>query len=306
MGLFDKLKQGLAKTKSGFVAKIEQVFNAHSEINDDLYDELEEILLTSDISVEAVLNLLEALRAQARQQRIKEPTQLYETLKDNIYQMLPQDTALNLNPSGLSVILIVGVNGVGKTTTIGKLALQFKQQGKKVMLAAADTFRAAASDQLTIWAERAGVDIIKHGEGGDPSAVIYDAIHACHARGHNVLLIDTAGRLHNKTNLMNELSKIKRIVSREIPGAPQETLLVIDANTGQNGLYQANAFNEATDVTGIVLTKLDSTAKGGIVVSIAHDYELPIKFVGVGEKASDLQPFDAKTFINALFETNVK
>lgn len=301
MGLFERLKQGLRKTREGLVSKLDDVFSFHQTVDDDLFEELEEVLITSDISVEVVMEILEKLRERADKERIAESAQLYDLLKEELLKFLPTEAGLQLG-DGLNVILVVGVNGVGKTTTIGKLAHLLKKQGHRVILAAADTFRAAAADQLTVWANRVGVEIIKHQPGADPSAVVYDTIQAARARKADVVVVDTAGRLHNKKNLMNEVAKIRRVIAREVPGAPQETLLVVDATTGQNGLHQAQAFHEAVDLSGIVLTKLDGTAKGGIVLSIAHDFSLPVKFVGVGEKLDDLQPFAAQEFVAALFD----
>lgn len=301
MGLFERLKQGLRKTREGLVSRLDDVFSFHQTVDDDLFEELEEVLITSDISVQVVMEILEKLRERADKERIAESAQLYNLLKEELLKFLPTEAGLQLG-DGLNVILVVGVNGVGKTTTIGKLAHLLKKQGHRVILAAADTFRAAAADQLTIWANRVGVEIIKHQPGADPSAVVYDTIQAARARKADVVIVDTAGRLHNKKNLMNEVAKIRRIIAREVPGAPQETLLVVDATTGQNGLHQAQAFHEAVDLSGIVLTKLDGTAKGGIVLSIAHDFSLPVKFVGVGEKLDDLQPFAAEEFVAALFD----
>lgn len=301
MGLFERLKQGLRKTRESLVSRLDDVFSFHQTVDDDLFEELEEVLITSDISVQVVMEILEKLRERADKERIAESAQLYNLLKEELLKFLPTEAGLQLG-DGLNVILVVGVNGVGKTTTIGKLAHLLKKQGHRVILAAADTFRAAAADQLTIWANRVGVEIIKHQPGADPSAVVYDTIQAARARKADVVIVDTAGRLHNKKNLMNEVAKIRRIIAREVPGAPQETLLVVDATTGQNGLHQAQAFHEAVDLSGIVLTKLDGTAKGGIVLSIAHDFSLPVKFVGVGEKLDDLQPFAAEEFVAALFD----
>lgn len=301
MGLFERLKQGLRKTREGLVSKLDDVFSFHQTVDDDLFEELEEVLITSDISVEVVMEILEKLRERADKERIAESAQLYDLLKEELLKFLPTEAGLQLG-DGLNVILVVGVNGVGKTTTIGKLAHLLKKQGHRVILAAADTFRAAAADQLTVWANRVGVEIIKHQPGADPSAVVYDTIQAARARKADVVVVDTAGRLHNKKNLMNEVAKIRRVIAREVPGAPQETLLVVDATTGQNGLHQAQAFHEAVDLSGIVLTKLDGSAKGGIVLSIAHDFSLPVKFVGVGEKLDDLQPFAAQEFVAALFD----
>ncbi len=296
MGFFDKIKQGLSKT----AASISSVFTGFSEIDDDFYDELEESLILADLGMDTTMKAMEALRGKVRENRLKTTEEARTALREVLAEMLQVgDSALNLSTRP-SVVLVIGVNGVGKTTTIGKIAHQLKGQGKKVLLCAADTFRAAAADQLEIWAGRAGVEIIRQDEGADPAAVVYDAIAAAKARGADVILCDTAGRLHNKQNLMNELGKISRIIDRELPAAAKEVLLVLDGTTGQNGLLQAKQFREIAGVTGMVLTKLDGTAKGGIVVAVADALQIPVKYVGVGEQMDDLMPFDPKAFAEAL------
>lgn len=296
MGFFEKLKQGLSKTASS----ISSVFTA-SELDDDFYDDLEESLIVSDLGMDTTETVMDRLRQTVREQHIKTVDEAKIALRAILADML------NVGDSGLrldtkpSVILVIGVNGVGKTTTIGKLAHQLRDQGKKVLLCAGDTFRAAAADQLEIWAERAGVDIVRQHEGADPGAVLFDALQAAKARGSDVVICDTAGRLHNKQNLMNELAKLRKIIDREVPDAAKETLLVLDATTGQNGLIQARTFKETAGLTGIVLTKMDGTAKGGIVIAIAQELQTPVKFVGVGEGADDLRPFDAREFLQELF-----
>ncbi len=295
MGFFEKLKQGLSRT----AGTIGSVFTA-SELDDEFYDDLEERLIVSDLGVETTQKAVERLREAVRQQRIKTIEDARAQLRLILADMLkvgPSALELNTKPS---VILVIGVNGVGKTTTIGKIANQLHQQGKKVLLCAGDTFRAAAADQLEIWAGRAHCDIIRQHEGADPAAVVFDAISAARARGSDVIICDTAGRLHNKANLMNELGKISRILARELPEASRETLLVLDGTTGQNGLIQAKQFQQITGVTGIVLTKLDGTAKGGIVIAVADSLQIPVKFIGVGEQMDDLMPFDPDSFAEAL------
>ena len=295
MGFFEKLKQGLTRTANS----IGSVFTA-SELDNDFYDELEESLILADIGVETATKAVERLRAEAKSRRLKTAEDARACLREILAEMLNVgDPALRLDTRP-SVVLVIGVNGVGKTTTIGKIANQLRSQGKKVLLCAADTFRAAATDQLEVWAERAHVDIIRQDEGADPAAVVFDAIAAAKARGSDVIICDTAGRLHNKQNLMNELGKISRILSRELPEASREVLLVLDGTTGQNGLIQARQFQEIAGVTGIVLTKLDGTAKGGIVIAVADALQIPVKYVGVGEKMDDLMPFDADAFVKAL------
>ena len=296
MGFFDKIKQGLSKT----AASISNVFTGFSEIDDDFYDELEESLILADLGMDTTMKAMDGLRAKVKAGHLKTTEEARTALKEVLTEMLQVgDTALNLSTRP-SVVLVIGVNGVGKTTTIGKIAHQLRDQGKKVLLCAADTFRAAAADQLEIWAGRAGVEIIRQDEGADPASVVYDAIAAAKARGTDVILCDTAGRLHNKQNLMNELGKISRILDRELPDAAKEVLLVLDGTTGQNGLLQAKQFQEIAGVTGMALTKLDGTAKGGIVVAVADALQIPVKYVGVGEQMDDLMPFDPKAFAEAL------
>jgi fused signal recognition particle receptor len=302
MGFFDKLKAGLAKTKKAFVAGIDAIFGSYRDVGDELFDELEELLVCSDIGAETAMEVLDTLRDRIHDERITDPedakTALFEILRD----MIGDGEEIAYEKGKMTVILVIGVNGVGKTTSIAKMAYDIKRHGKKVLLAAADTFRAAAIDQLSVWADRAGVDLIAQSEGSDPAAVVYDAAAAAKKRGTDVLIIDTAGRLHNKKNLMNELEKIDRVVSRELPDAIRETLLVLDATTGQNAVLQAKEFKNAADITGLVLTKLDGTAKGGIVISIKKELGIPVKFIGVGEKIDDLQSFNADEFVGALFE----
>lgn len=298
---FTKLKEGLKKTKDGFMAKVERVLNSFTKIDEDFFDELEETLILSDIGAETSADICDQLRSQVKKTGTTDPAEVKQMLKNIISEMLTGGNELNLLTKP-SVIMVIGVNGAGKTTTIGKMAASFKARGKKVIVAAADTFRAAAIDQLNVWTDRAGVDIVKHGEGSDPAAVIFDAISAAKARGADIVLCDTAGRLHNKKNLMEELKKIARVISRELPEASVETLLVLDATTGQNAVNQAQLFNETADITGIVLTKLDGTAKGGIIIPIKNELGLSVKLVGVGEKIDDLQPFVPEDYVNALFE----
>ena len=295
MGFFDKIKQGLSKTASS----ISSVFTA-SELDDDFYDELEESLILADLGVETTEKAVTRLRALAKERHIKTTAEAREALREVLVEMLNVGSSkLNLNTTP-SVVLVIGVNGVGKTTTIGKIANQLRGEGRKVLLCAADTFRAAAADQLEVWSQRAHVDIIRQHEGADPAAVVYDAIAAAKARGSDVILCDTAGRLHNKANLMNELGKISRILSRELPDSAKEVLLVLDGTTGQNGLIQAKQFQQIAGVTGIALTKLDGTAKGGIVIAVADALQIPVKYIGVGEQMDDLMPFNAEEFVNAL------
>lgn len=300
MGFFDKIKAGLTKTREALSNTLGSVFTGFSEIDDDFYDELEEALILADLGVETATKAVERLRKAVRAQHLKSTDEAREALKEILVEMLNVgDTALALDTKP-SVILVIGVNGVGKTTTIGKIATQMVRQGKKVLLVAGDTFRAAAADQLEIWAGRSGADIVRQHEGADPASVVYDGIQAAKARNTDVIIIDTAGRLHNKQNLMNELNKISRIVERELPQASREVLLVLDGTTGQNGLIQAKQFKEIAGVTAIALTKLDGTAKGGIVIAVADALQIPVKFVGVGEQADDLMPFEAKSFVDAL------
>lgn len=301
MGFFDKIKNGLKKTKESLVKQVESVINSFTKIDEEFFEELEETLIMSDIGVSTSVKICEKLREKIKQIGETDPANIKQLLKDIIIEMLSGSDELNINTKP-SIILVIGVNGVGKTTTIGKLAANLKSQGKKVILGAADTFRAAAIEQLEIWAQRAQVDLIKHTEGSDPAAVVFDTITAGKARGCDVIICDTAGRLHNKKNLMDELSKISRIIDREANGCDKEVLLVLDATTGQNGVNQAKLFKEAAGLTGIVLTKLDGTAKGGIVIAIKDEIGLPVKYIGVGEKLDDLQPFVAEEFVNALFD----
>jgi fused signal recognition particle receptor len=302
-GLFSRLKAGLAKTSQSLVGKVEELITGRKNIDDELYEELEEILIQADVGAETSFELVESLRRKVKIKKVDDPAQLKELLQEEIEEILgTEQSDLNLQPTGLTVILVVGVNGVGKTTTIGKLANNLKVDGKKVLMAAGDTFRAAAIDQLEIWGNRVGVDVIKQQEGADPAAVAYDAIQAARARKVDVLIIDTAGRLHNKTNLMEELRKVTRVVGREFPGAPQEVLLVLDATTGQNAISQAKLFGEVSGVTGIVLTKLDGTARGGVVIGIKNELQVPVKYIGIGEAMEDLRVFEPKDFARALFE----
>ncbi len=302
MGFFDKIKQGLAKTRDALGSTLGGVFTGFSEIDDDFYDELEECLILADLGVDTALKATDKLRKVVREQHLKTTEDAKTALKEILVEMLNVgDTQLNLSTAP-SVILVIGVNGVGKTTTIGKIATQLVSQGKRVLLVAGDTFRAAAADQLEIWAGRSGAAIVRQNEGADPASVVYDGIQSARAKGSDVIIVDTAGRLHNKQNLMNELNKISRIVSRELPEAATEVLLVLDGTTGQNGLIQAKQFKEIAGVTAVALTKLDGTAKGGIVISVADTLQIPVKFVGVGEQAEDLMPFEAKNFVEALLE----
>lgn len=296
-----KLREGLKKTKDGFVSKVEQLLNSFTKIDEDFFDELEETLILSDIGAQTSMEICDRLRSEVKKTGTTEPAEVKQMLKNIISEMLSGGSELDISTKP-SVIMVIGVNGAGKTTTIGKMAANFKNSGKKVIVAAADTFRAAAIDQLNVWTDRAGVDIVKHSEGADPAAVVFDAISAAKARGADIVLCDTAGRLHNKKNLMEELKKIARVISRELPDAAVETLLVLDATTGQNAVNQAKLFNESADITGIVLTKLDGTAKGGIIIPIKNELGLSVKLVGVGEKIDDLQPFNAEDYVEALFE----
>lgn len=297
---FEKLKDSLLKTKKNIIEKIEGLFSLHPTINDDFLEELEEILIYCDIGVNATLQIIEKLKDRVKESGVKTPDEVVETLKTIIRELL-ETKYCGISKDYPLVIMVVGVNGVGKTTTIGKLAYKYKKEGKKVLLAAGDTFRAAAVDQLEIWSQRAGINMIKHSEGSDPAAVIYDAIYAAKARNVDVLICDTAGRLHNKKNLMEELKKIKRVIMREFPEASKETLLVIDATTGQNALAQARLFKDSVGIDGIALTKLDGTAKGGIVIAVALELDIPVKLVGIGENIDDLQEFSPEDFVNALF-----
>ena len=303
MGFFDKLKKGLTKTKKAFVSGIDTIFGSYEEVGEDLFDDLEELLVCSDIGAETAMEILDKLRDRIYEERITIPNVAKIELFDILSDMIGECEPIHYEKGKMTVILVIGVNGVGKTTSIAKMAYDIKKNGKKVLLAAADTFRAAAIDQLAVWADRAGVDLIAQSEGSDPAAVVFDAAAAAKKRGTDVLIIDTAGRLHNKKNLMNELEKINRVISRELPDAIRETLLVLDATTGQNAVIQAKEFKNAADITGLVLTKLDGTAKGGIVISIRKELGIPVKFIGVGEKIDDLQPFDHNDFISALFSS---
>lgn len=302
MNIFSKIAAGLKKTKDSMMGKLEALMNSFTKIDEDFFEELEELLITCDIGVETSLEICGELRKKVKEKGLTETAQLMDELKDIITEMLGEDKSLDVS-SKPAVILVIGVNGAGKTTTIGKLAARYKNEGKNVLVAAADTFRAAAIDQLEVWTQRAGVDIVKHEEGSDPAAVVFDAVTAAKARDVDVLICDTAGRLHNKKNLMDELKKISRIVHQQAEGCSLETLLVLDATTGQNAVNQAKLFGETADITGIVLTKLDGTAKGGIIISIHRELGIPVKLVGVGEKLDDLQDFRAKDFVDALFET---
>ncbi len=301
MGFFDKLKQGLAKTKNAIFGKIDDVFKKFRRVDEDLFDELEELLISADIGVNTTEQILDELREYVIDNKIKDSELIRGELVSKLKAMLGEHEPLILDTKP-SVILIIGVNGVGKTTSIGKIAAELKTQGKKVVVAAADTFRAAAAEQLTVWCERAGVDIIKQSAGADPASVVFDAISASKSRKADVLIIDTAGRLHNKKNLMDELAKIDRVIGRELPGASRENLLVLDATTGQNAVIQAKEFKEASQLTGLILTKLDGTAKGGIIFSIKEELGIPVKFIGVGEGIDDMKPFNADDFATALFE----
>ena len=301
MGFFEKLKNGLKKTKNSMMGKIERLLHSFTKIDEELFEELEETLIMCDIGVNTSVKICDTLRDRVKQEGVKDPALSKDMLKDVITEMLGEEKPLDLSTTP-SVILVIGVNGVGKTTTIGKLAYSLHNEGKKVIVAAADTFRAAAIDQLEVWTERAGVDLIKHNEGSDPASVVFDALTAAKARNADVVICDTAGRLHNKKNLMDELKKISRIVHQQAEGCALEVLLALDATTGQNAVNQAQQFNEAADITGIILTKLDGTAKGGIIISITDDLKIPVKLVTVGEQIDDLQPFNAKDVVNALFE----
>lgn len=300
MGFFSKIKEGLTKTRKAMAETLGNVFSGFSNLDDDFYDELEECLILADLGVETAGRAVESLRRRVKEEKIREPEEAKAALKDILVEMLDVgDTRLRLDTQP-SVVLVIGVNGVGKTTTIGKIGAKLKDQGKKVLFSAADTFRAAAAEQLTIWADRAGAEIVRQNEGADPAAVVFDSLSAAKARGCDAVLVDTAGRLHNKANLMNELNKISRVIQRECPESSKETLLVLDATTGQNGLVQAKQFRETCGVTGIVLTKLDGTAKGGIAIAIAQELQVPVKYAGVGEGVEDLKPFDPKAFADAL------
>ena len=301
MGFFDKLKKGLFKTKDAIVGKIDDLFKRFAKVDEELFEELEELLISADIGFGTTEAILDELRDTVKENKIKDGEEVKEELFKILRRLVGEHEPLNLNTKP-SVILIIGVNGVGKTTSIGKISSELKRNGKKVVVAAADTFRAAAAEQLAVWCDRAGVDIIRQGAGADPAAVVFDAINAVKSRNADVLIIDTAGRLHNKKNLMDELAKINRVITRELPEASRETLLVLDATTGQNAVIQAKEFKGAADITGLILTKLDGTAKGGIVLSIKQELGIPVKFIGVGEQIDDMKPFDAADFAKALFE----
>lgn len=303
MGFFDKLKAGLQKTKNAIVDKIDTLFKSFRKVDEELFEELEELLISADLGVSTTEEVLDELRGIAKDENIKDADEIKTRLFEILRSMLGEHQPLDLSTKP-SVILVIGVNGVGKTTSIGKIAHSLKSEGKKVVVAAADTFRAAAAEQLTVWCERAGVDIIKQGAGADPASVVYDAIGAVKSRHADVLIIDTAGRLHNKKNLMDELAKIDRVINRELPDASKETLLVLDATTGQNAVSQAREFKETSKITGLILTKLDGTAKGGIVFSIKKILGIPVKFIGVGEQIDDMKPFDSREFASALFESD--
>lgn len=301
MGFFNKIAQGLKKTRDSMMGKVDALLNSFTKIDEDFFEELEENLIMADVGAVTAARICDRLRKKVKEEGLASPDQVRSGLKQIISQMLEGPSELDLSTKP-SVILVIGVNGVGKTTTIGKLANNLRQQGKKVLLAAADTFRAAAIDQLQIWADRAQVDLVRHEEGSDPAAVVFDAINAGTARGCDVVICDTAGRLHNKKNLMDELSKIARVIEREAPGCAKEVLLVLDATTGQNALNQAKLFREAAGLTGLVLTKLDGTARGGVAIGIREELDIPIKYIGVGEQIDDLRPFDPVEFANALFQ----
>ncbi|WP_027422352.1 signal recognition particle-docking protein FtsY [Lachnobacterium bovis] len=303
-GFFKRLVEGLSKTRNNIVSGLDSVFSGFSKIDEEFYEELEEILIMGDLGVRATVQILDELREKVKENHIKEPQECKQLLIDSIRNQMKVDSTDYKFENEKSVVLIIGVNGVGKTTTVGKLAGKFKAEGKKVVIAGADTFRAAAGDQLKEWANRSGVDMIGGTEGADPGSVVYDAVAAAKARNADLLLVDTAGRLHNKKNLMNELGKINRIIEKEYAGVYKETLVVLDATTGQNALAQAKEFSEVANITGIVLTKMDGTAKGGIAVAIQSELSVPVKYIGVGETIDDLQKFDADEFINALFAVN--
>ena len=302
MGLFSKFRKGLKKTRDeGITAKVDEVIETYDEICDDLFDELEEVLIMGDVGMQTAERIISDLKEKIENDKITEVSEVRETLKDIVAGIVWGGSYLKLRTKP-SVILVIGVNGVGKTTTIGKLAMRLKSMGRSVILSAADTFRAAAIEQLEVWAKRADVPMVKHAEGADPAAVVYDTIQSAKAKGTDVIIIDTAGRLHNKKNLMDELNKISRVIDRELPDASRETLLILDATTGQNAVNQAKDFKDAAGITGIILTKLDGTARGGVVLAINNELDVPVKFVGVGEQIDDLQPFDADAFASALFD----
>ncbi|CAM3415762.1 signal recognition particle-docking protein FtsY [Cytobacillus oceanisediminis] len=301
----EKFKDGLTKTRDNFSNKVNDLVSRYRKVDEEFFEELEEILIQADVGFDTVMELVEELRREVKRKNIQDPREVQAVISEKLVEIYEGagevSTELNIQPDGLTVILFVGVNGVGKTTTIGKLAHKFKNEGKSVLLAAGDTFRAGAIEQLEVWGERVGVDVIKQGAGSDPAAVMFDAVQSAKSRKADILICDTAGRLQNKVNLMKELEKVKRVIEREVPGAPHEVLLVLDATTGQNAMIQAKTFKEATDVSGIVLTKLDGTAKGGIVLAIRNELEIPVKFVGLGEKMDDLQEFNAEQYVYGLF-----
>lgn len=304
MGFFSKIKEGLKKTKESMVKKIQKVVNSFTKIDEDLFEQLEETMIMSDMGVETSVEICNQLRKLIKERGITDPGLIMELIQEIVAGMMGEDNQLDISTKP-SVIMVIGVNGAGKTTTIGKMCYQYIQSGKKVVVAAADTFRAAAIDQLEVWTERSGADIIKHEEGSDPASVVYDAISAAKARNADILICDTAGRLHNKKNLMEELRKIDRIIEREYSDAYRENLIVLDATTGQNALSQLKEFNDVTDITGIILTKMDGTAKGGIAVAIQAEMGIPVKYIGVGEHIEDLMKFDSDTFVNALFDLDI-
>lgn len=305
----NKFKDGLSKTRNNFTSKVNDLVARYRKVDEEFFEELEEILIGADVGFDTVMELVDQLKFEAKRRNIQETIELQSVISEKLVEIYEGDdgasSELNIQEDSLTVILFVGVNGVGKTTTIGKMAHMFKEEGKNVLLAAGDTFRAGAIDQLEVWGQRTGVPVIKHSEGSDPAAVIYDAVQSAKAKKADILLCDTAGRLQNKVNLMNELQKVKKVIEREIPGAPHEVLLVLDATTGQNALLQAKTFKEATAVSGIVLTKLDGTAKGGIVIGIKNELQIPVKFVGLGEKVDDLQQFDPEKYVYGLFSNIV-
>lgn len=301
LSIFSKLKESLTKTRQGFVEKVTQMVSNRRKIDEDLYEELEEILLQADVGVAATTRLVDEIRSAVKQRKLSDSQEVKDLLREKMEEILGERTPLRFSDAGSTVFLVVGVNGVGKTTTIGKIAYRFQREGKKVLIAAADTFRAAAIEQLEVWSERTGAGLIKHQQGSDPAAVVFDALQAARKREMDLVIVDTAGRLHTKTNLMDELRKIRKVLEREMPGAPHEVLLVVDATTGQNALRQAELFKDAAGVTGIVLTKLDGTAKGGIVFAIREELGIPIKLIGIGEAGEDLRDFDGSEFLTALF-----
>ncbi|MFL6517816.1 MAG: signal recognition particle-docking protein FtsY [Bacillus sp. (in: firmicutes)] len=306
----EKFKDGLTKTRDNFSGKVNDLVARYRKVDEDFFEELEEIMIQADVGFDTVMKLIEELKMEVKRRNIQDPQEVQSVISEKLVDIYnageEQSSKLNIQEDGLTVILFVGVNGVGKTTTIGKLGYKFKNEGKKVLLAAGDTFRAGAIEQLEVWGERVGVDVIKQSEGSDPAAVMYDAIQAAKSRKTDILLCDTAGRLQNKVNLMKELEKVKRVIEKEIPGAPHEVILVLDATTGQNALIQAKTFKEVTNVSGIVLSKLDGTAKGGIVLAIRNELKIPVKFVGLGEKMDDLQEFEAEKYVYGLFADEVE